>query len=321
MEFAKMFHDVSPLSVYVSMSIFMFFILFLFLPGKKSKLEERTRKIARSISSTDDEHRESIYRRLMRELTGELPLDEVRRKAADWLASQTIIGPHHKLLMTQAGLRQSQAMLYFEVIRILCGIVCGVLAYLTLDIYGNYSDRSIIVFSFVVLGFLIGLYLPGRYLKRRAKKRKEMFDKYWDDAIGLLVICLDAGLSIEVAMRRIARELVATAPVLAEEIIITVTELTLLRERRLAYLRLSQRMDLASVKSVTIALIQAEKQGASISRSLRVISQTNRQTRISLAEEKAAALGPKMTLPMVIFFLPVIFVIILAPVILNSDFL
>jgi tight adherence protein C len=135
-----------------------------------------------------------------------------------------------------------------------------------------------------------------------------------------LIICLDAGLSIEVALRRIARELAPSAPVLAEELTIMITDLSLLSERRQAYLSLAQRVDLPSVKSVVIALIQAEKQGASIANSLRVIAASNRQSRIALAEEKAAALGPKMTIPMIVFFLPVIFVIIIAPIVLTAEF-
>jgi tight adherence protein C len=127
-------------------------------------------------------------------------------------------------------------------------------------------------------------------------------------------------LSIEVAMRRIARELAPTAPVLAEELTITMTDLSLMSERRQAYLSLAQRVDLPSVKTVAIALIQAEKQGASIASSLRVIAASNRQSRIALAEEKAAALGPKMTIPMIVFFLPVIFVIIIAPIALTANF-
>jgi tight adherence protein C len=98
------------------------------------------------------------------------------------------------------------------------------------------------------------------------------------------------------------------------------TDLSLLSERRKAYLNLSERVDLPGVKSVVIALIQAEKQGASIANSLRVISASNRQSRIALAEEKAAALGPKMTIPMIVFFLPVIFVIIIAPIALTANF-
>jgi tight adherence protein C len=122
------------------------------------------------------------------------------------------------------------------------------------------------------------------------RRRKEAFDLFWDDAIGLLIICLDAGLSIEVAMRRIAHELAVPCPVLAEEFIITVADLSLLKERRLAYLNLSERMDLPSVKSV-IALIQTEKQGASIASSLRTIADQP-SARISRAEE-AASLGQR----------------------------
>ena len=120
-------------------------------------------------------------------------------------------------------------------------------------------------------------------------------------------------------MRRIARELALTAPVVTEELMITVSDLSFRREQRLACLELAERVDLPSFKSVTIALIQAEKQGASIAQSLRTIAHINRDARIARAEEKAAALGPKMTIPMILFFLPVLFVVILAPVFINAN--
>jgi tight adherence protein C len=204
--------------------------------------------------------------------------------------------------------------------RILHGASFGFLAYVGLDFLDLSSMSLAVVVLLIATASVAGLYAPNLYLHNLITKRRRQFELFWDDAIGLLIICLDAGLSIEVAMRRIARELAPTAPVLAEELTITMTDLSLMSERRQAYLSLAQRVDLPSVKTVAIALIQAEKQGASIASSLRVIAASNRQSRIALAEEKAAALGPKMTIPMIVFFLPVIFVIIIAPIALTANF-
>lgn len=245
---------------------------------------------------------------------------EVAQKAlSDWLATHNADGEKQHLQFMQAGLRQPKMHIYFAVGRMVSGLVVTALFALMLRSYGMFGINLVLALAVLVFAMFLGLYLPSLYLKNVIHKRRIAFDTYWDDAIGLLIICLDAGLSIEVAMRRIAHELAVSAPVLAEEFIITVADLSLLKERRLAYLNLSERMDLPSVKSVTIALIQTEKQGASIANSLRTIAQTNRQARISRAEEKAAALGPKMTVPMIIFFLPVVFVIIIAPVVLNAN--
>lgn len=280
------------------------------------KLDRRARDLVggRTTDGKDD----ALMQRL-RQMAEHVPLAEARQAIADWLAVHSTMGAQKRMQLMQAGIRQQRSYLFFELGRVTTGLGVAVATYFVLDTLNAFSVNPAFAFAILFLSLMLGLYMPGLYLKRRIRARKQAFGEYWDDAIGLLIICLDAGLSIEVAMRRIARELAATAPVLAEEFIITVTDLSLLKERRLAYLNLSQRMDLPSVKSVTIALIQAEKQGASIANSLRTISAANRQTRVTAAEEKAAALGPKMTVPMIIFFLPVVFVIIIAPVILSSN--
>ena len=312
--------NVSPISLGVAFIAFILAALFALKQPEAPKLDDRARELSRRSGATHDSKSGVILRIVWRELTGQLPVDSVKQKLQRWLAGHALATGRHRSMLLQAGMRQPNAIFRFEMMRVFSGIVFGLLAFYLVEFSNAFSLNSVQKGAATFLGLMVGLYIPQVYIKQKIKKRRAEFGKYWDDAIGLLIICLDAGLSIEIAMRRISRELAATAPVLAEELIITVTDLTLLKERRLAYLNLAQRMDLPSVKSVTIALIQAEKQGASISQSLRTISQTNRQTRISTAEEKAAALGPKMTLPMVAFFLPVIFVVILAPVVLSANF-
>lgn len=290
-------------------------LLALALPDKR-KLDKRARDL---LGGPGAEPKGDALLEHLHHLGDQIPLAELRQSVGDWLAVHSAMGAQKRLQLLQAGLRQQRSYLFFELGRVASGLGVSVLGYFLLDTLGVFSANPVFAFALLFLSLMIGLYIPGLYLKRRIRARRQAFGEYWDDAIGLLIICLDAGLSIEVAMRRIARELAATAPVLAEEFIITVTDLSLLKERRLAYLNLSQRLDLPSVKSVTIALIQAEKQGASIANSLRTISAANRQSRITAAEEKAAALGPKMTVPMILFFLPVVFIIIIAPVILSSN--
>lgn len=280
------------------------------------KLDRRARGLK---GGRPAEAQDGALGRTFRRVAAKVPLAEARQVVTDWLSDHSAVGMQKRILLLQAGMRHPRMYLYFEVSRVALGLACAGAAFVPLRASGGFVLNPAFAISLLFLALMVGLYLPGFYLKRRIRARRLAFAEYWDDAIGLLIICLDAGLSIEVAMRRIARELAATAPVLAEEFIITVTDLSLLKERRLAYLNLSQRMDLSSVKAVTIALIQAEKQGASIANSLRTISATNRQARITTAEEKAAALGPKMTVPMILFFLPVIFVIIIAPIMLVSN--
>ena len=256
----------------------------------------------------------------LRRLTTDSALTEALQKARDWIWDRAPLGRGKQLMLRQAGLRAHRVYLYFEATRLALGLLGFVLALMLDTLVPQLQANRALAIVLVAVVPALGLYLPELYLKSRIQARRRAFEAGWDDAIGLLIICLDAGLSIEIALRRIARELAPTAPVLAEELTITVTDLAILPERRLAYLNLAQRIESTSVKTVTVALIQAEKQGASIAMSLRRITQADREDRISRAETKAAALGPKMTVPMIIFFLPVVFVVIIAPIVMTAHF-
>jgi tight adherence protein C len=312
---------VSKTSLAVAVIVFAALAIVALLVPEKRPLDRRVHDL------TDDGAQKakamridmSGFRQGLGWLYGQLRIEGAQKFASDWLAMHSLDSDKQRKLLLQAGIRHPRAHVYFALTQAYCGVLLAIGAWFILLDAGMFGANPVFALAIMVLFLFLGLYLPSLYLKSLIQKRRLAFNAYWDDALGLLIICLDAGLSIEVAMRRIAHELAISAPVLAEELIITVAELSLLKERRLAYLNLSERMDLPSVKSVTIALIQTEKQGASIANSLRTITQTNRQARISRAEEKAAALGPKMTVPMIVFFLPVVFVIIIAPVVLSAN--
>lgn len=286
--------------------------------AETARLEKRARLVSRG--DVDPRIRQGADRGLLHQIATQIHFAERRQKLVDWMLEHTSVGRKYQQRFRQAGLRNPRIAVQFGTMRVLHGLSFGFLAYIGSDMLALADSNMALALLMVGSATFAGLYAPNLYLHNRIKQRRRQFQLFWDDAIGLLIICLDAGLSIEVAMRRIAHELAPTAPVLAEELTITMTDLSLMSERRQAYLNLSQRVDLPSVKSVVIALIQAEKQGASIANSLRVISASNRESRIALAEEKAAALGPKMTIPMIVFFLPVIFVIIISPIVLTANF-
>jgi len=311
---------VSTLGLAISVLIFAGVIALGMLSEDAGKLDSRTRGIVgKTAEGRGNRAPAQSFRDLMRRLATQSLSESGQQKLMQWLWEHSSVGQKRQMLFKQAGMRAQRVYLYFEIIRFTMGAGLGFVVYRTVVSTGLLSINPALAIVVMIVAILMGLYVPELYLKRRITARRGEFAANWDDAIGLLIICLDAGLSIEVALRRIARELAPTAPVLAEELTISVTDLTLLAERRLAYMNLSERIDLPSVKSVTVALIQSEKQGASIANSLRTISQANRQNRISRAEEKAAALGPKMTVPMIVFFLPVVFVIIIAPVVLSAN--
>ena len=168
------------------------------------------------------------------------------------------------------------------------------------------------VFVCIVVAYA-GFYAPVLYVSNRATKRKQSIQLAWPDALDLMLICVESGMSIEAAIRKVADEIGTQSVALAEELILTNAELSYLPERKQAYDNLNARTGLDSVKSVTQALIQAERYGTPVAHALRVLANESRDMRMNAAEKKAAALPPKLTVPMILFFLPVLFAIILGP--------
>jgi tight adherence protein C len=159
----------------------------------------------------------------------------------------------------------------------------------------------------------VGMQVPYFFLKNRIAKRQLSIKRAFPDALDLLLICVESGMSIEAAFKKVSVEIGSQSIALAEELTLTTAELSYLQERRQAYDNLAKRTDLDGVKSVCMALQQAERYGTPLAQTLRVMSQENRDMRMSEAEKKAAALPPKLTVPMILFFLPVLFVVILGP--------
>ncbi|NDW04744.1 type II secretion system F family protein [Jiella pacifica] len=169
----------------------------------------------------------------------------------------------------------------------------------------------------VLIAAYFGFYIPVILVKNTATKRRQSIGRAWPDALDLLLICVESGNSIEAAFRRVAEEIGIQSIPLAEELILLTAELSFLPDRRTAYENLVARTGLEGVKSVATALIQAERYGTPLGQALRVMSQENRDLRMNNAEKKAAALPPKLTVPMIVFFLPVLFVVILGPAVIR----
>jgi tight adherence protein C len=159
----------------------------------------------------------------------------------------------------------------------------------------------------------IGMHLPMMFLKNRIQRRQTSIKRAFPDTLDLLLICVESGMSIEAALRRVSDEIGVQSVALAEELTLTMAELSYLPDRRQAYENLAKRTDLEGVRSVCMALQQAERYGTPLANMLRVMAQENRDMRMSEAEKKAAGLPPKLTVPMIVFFLPVLFVVILGP--------
>jgi tight adherence protein C len=161
-------------------------------------------------------------------------------------------------------------------------------------------------------GFL-GYYLPNVFVQNLVSKRQLAVKQAFPDCLDMLLICVQSGMSVEAAFGKVAREITSQSIEMGEELSLTTAELSYLPERRLAYENLGKRTGLPGVKAVVTALIQAERYGTPISSALRVMAKENREIRMSEAEKKAASLPPKLTVPMIVFFLPVLFLVILGP--------
>ena len=164
---------------------------------------------------------------------------------------------------------------------------------------------------------LVGAYLPNLMLKNTTSKRQASIKKAWPDCLDLLLLCVEAGMSMEHAFKRVAKEIGAQSVELAEELTLTTAELSFLEDRGRAYDNLGRRTGLDGVKSVMTALIQADRYGTSVGQALRVMAEEGREGRMMDAEKKAASLPPKLTVPLILFFLPVLFIVIIAPAMIR----
>lgn len=225
-----------------------------------------------------------------------------------WLAQEAA---REKLIM--AGYRGQAPYVTFLFARLVTPIVTlgGTATYVFLL---SRADTSTMMKVLYCIGAAyLGMNAPMLYLKNAISKRKLSIKRAFPDALDLLLICVESGMSIEVAFRRVSGEIGSQSIALAEELTLTTAELSYLQDRKVAYENLAKRVGLDNVKSVCLALMQAERYGTPLGTTLRVLAQESRDQRMQEAEKKAAALPPMLTVPMILFFLPVLFVVILGP--------
>lgn len=219
--------------------------------------------------------------------------------------------------LAQAGFRNQGSLYTYVFFRFVGPIIFGLLAAFVVFGLGKgqfeFTTKLLICGGAVVVGFL----MPKTLLKNMVQKRQQAIARAFPDGLDLMVICVEAGLSLDAAFTRVADELQEQGPALSEELGLTTAELAFLPERSQALRNLADRTGLKAVRSLVTALAQAEKYGTPVSVSLRVLSQEQRDERLSKAEEKAGKLPAQLTVPMICFFLPVIFVVILGPAIMK----
>ncbi|KQR78154.1 type II secretion system F family protein [Rhizobium sp. Leaf341] len=216
--------------------------------------------------------------------------------------------------LKMAGYRSQNALNIFLFARfVLPFVLLGVAAVYVFGL-GAFADRpQAMRLLGVIVAAYIGFYLPNIFIGNAVGKRQSSIRRAWPDALDLLLICVESGISMELGMRRVADEIAGQSPALAEEMVLTTAELSFLPDRRVALENLGLRTGIDDVKAVTQALIQADRYGTPIAQALRVLAQESRDQRMNQAEKKAAALPPKLTVPMILFFLPVLIAVILGP--------
>lgn len=222
-----------------------------------------------------------------------------------------------KLMM--AGLRGQRPVFIFMAARLGLPFVSAIIAGIYVYVLNAVEADNFVKLLITCGAFFLGFYLPNIYVSNLIKKRQQKIQIAWPDALDLMLICVEAGMSIEMALQKVSEEVGPNSPELAEELGLTTAELSYLQDRKIAYANLAERTGLDGVKGVTTALIQSEKYGTPLGQSLRVMANENRELRMLEAEKKAAALPPKLTVPMILFFLPVLFAVILGPAIMQLD--
>jgi tight adherence protein C len=215
--------------------------------------------------------------------------------------------------LMQAGYRGQAPYVTFIFFRLVMPITLCVTALVYMFVLSETELTSTVKLGIGIAAAYIGMHVPYLYLKNKIQKRQQSIKRAFPDALDLLLICVESGMSIEAAFRRVSQEIGTQSIPLAEELTLTTAELSYLQDRRQAYDNLAIRTDLDGVKSVCMALQQSERYGTPLANTLRVMAQENRDMRMSEAEKKAAGLPPKLTVPMILFFLPVLFVVILGP--------
>lgn len=219
--------------------------------------------------------------------------------------------------LRQAGFHSRDAAVVYVFIKLALPLLLGFLMIGLTSVTNLIAVPEDFVLATCVGAVLVGFLLPELYIKNVASKRREVLNAILPEGLDLLTICVEAGLSIDAAFRRVSREMQGSMPELAVEFEMTAIELTYLPDRQQALENMADRSDSAAVAALVNALRQTEKYGTPLAASLRILSQEFRQTRASKAEEKGARMPALMTVPLMVFILPTLITVLIAPAIMS----
>jgi tight adherence protein C len=281
----------------------------------RDNLGERLKSVANRREELRQKHHAALNKRTSLrtvEPVGFMKMTLDRFKLANMLESEDT---RDKLI--RAGLRGQAPLVAFMFFRFVMPGVVFVFLLIYLFLITHFSWAPMMKVSAAFAGALVGFYLPDVFISNLISRRQTSIMRAFPDALDLMLICVESGMSIEAAFSRVATEIGQQSIEMAEELGLTTAELSYLADRQQAYENLAKRCGHSGVKAVATALVQAEKYGTPLGQALRVTALENRELRMMAAEKKAAALPAKLTVPMILFFLPCLFVVIMGPAIMK----
>lgn len=224
---------------------------------------------------------------------------------------------HQRLQLRRAGYPQRDAYVVVLFFKGVAPLLALPLAWLYLDLVLGEAWHGLLVFLAALLLAIAAFWAPDLYVRNMILRRRERIRRTWPYALDLIQLCVNAGMGLEAALAKVARETRELAPDISDELNLTVSELMYLQNRRTALERFSHRVDMAPVREAIMVFIQSERYGMALGETLQGLAEESRRQRLVEAEKKAASLPPKLTVPMILFFLPALFVVILSPALIR----
>jgi tight adherence protein C len=281
---------------------------------ERNTLDKRLKSVSVRREELRARHHESLNKRASLRST---PVGFMKQTVEQLKLSNILESADTRDKLTQAGFRGQGPVITFMFFRFVMPFIVFVAALFYLFMLTHFAWSGMVKFGAAVGLAVVGFYLPDIFVQNVISRRQQSIMQAFPDALDLLLICVESGMSIESAFTRVASEIGAQSAELAEELGLTTAELSYLPERRIAFENLAKRCGHQGVKGVAAALNQAEKYGTPLGSALRVSAQENREMRMMEAEKKAASLPAKLTVPMIVFFLPCLFVVIMGPAIMK----
>ncbi|HEY2426296.1 MAG TPA: type II secretion system F family protein [Pseudolabrys sp.] len=280
-------------------------------------LDKRMRAVALEREKIRQRERERMAQESQKVKLRQSPKQYVQKIVDQFNLSKWVGQEEARLKLIQAGYRGQAPYVTYLFVRMITPVVCFLFSLIYLFVVLKFDQPATIKLGICIAAAYVGMQLPLVLLKNKITRRQLSIKRAFPDTLDLLLICVESGMSIEAAFRKVSNEVGTQSVALAEELTLTTAELSYLPDRRQAYENLAKRTNLDGVKSVCMALQQSERYGTPLATMLRVMAQENRDMRMSEAEKKAAGLPPKLTVPMILFFLPVLFVVILGPAVIK----